>query len=961
LFILQCENKSGFISFLLDLTGSDFEDAEDDDCDHLSLLNTAIENGRHFGDIFKTCGGQVPTFLKRDIYVPVRGTTACLTEQDLSLKFTQDVDGVVIEWKRLTGLQQSISHLQILPKGNVGYKLLYPVIKKHLNLTKYTPTAREVLRDCIACQLCYTDGWETWLGVIPDSFCTARYPKELIRSITIQTLRKVKNNFERNMKDCVANKIALDTVAKNNLNDLSRIFILPDDKDIVVDMFQVALDDTTVAHGDFKKMLITFRFGDKFKSTMQLPIGQKEAVLRVSAHIGLCISASYDNPRGGDTPIEAALFWCRQGLQDIVGSRGTLTSAFSFMECANYQTNLDGRHLSISGDLRNISRYPDRINFMQMYCDLPHRYPKARMHPVSGAILLADGLYKNRSSVDADALTYLSETENNFNNLAMCRSRLEIVVVLPDVQTSIDPSTLMIINNVHQLLQKHALLAPFLHRHFTNTLRSIGQYLVSDLKSQLISSKGTSNSLAVWQAYQDEIAIEKLLWGRPLCFKSQQFAINLGPGVAYPSRSTTDAMGFLCLEESTACCVDEFTTPPLTVYSGSICVQNQLKKLFGFHDILRGSAVTVGRAVVTILLRDMFDIGHVFCPFAEFFGRLKASTHEGIRQVVGGITRKQLVELLLSAKKVKYPMVGACVFAMLRNNDVDIAETLDAGIRDLQLGYFPAVRLHDQQRHPCLYWHWRYGLWAITDIPDSEDSGLRRSSIVTSLVINELEKRKLCYTSKLETRTFPWITPCIDKLSPKALGNDALVIVLTFVSCMALLMQGKYVDYARLSRLVSDMPIHQSELKVMGIQSRFLFGYFPKYRLSLWRIHNLIPLKSDVQQKSITTQTKDDFSKLSDETNDPAPIDELISPNHISETPANEGARVQVVPIKHIPNSNRRNWSPVELGILGDIRTNYREVSQREQYKVYTKQCGALGIPDRSFVAFKLKMKRCRD
>ena len=449
----------------------------------------------------------------------------------------------------------------------------------------------------------------------------------------------------------------------------------------------------------------------------------------------------------------------------MFGRRGALITAYSFSECGNYQSNLDGKVLHISPDLRSVCTDPGSLNFVQLYADTPHVYPRCRFHPVSAAIFLIDGLMKQRAQVDQDAVSYMQTVSNNFEQLSGIDCRSEFVVALSDIPDCVRAETLVDENKLRLLLEKYPLLVPFSHEHFVNRLRVIGQHLTNVLDTTFGECRGTAESRAVWLTYQYELAIEKMLYGHPLCHLSRLYSINLGPGVDYPSRSKTDGDGFLSLNDFYSCCVDEYTHPPIAVYSKSECVQRQMSKTFGISDLIAGGATVLGKRLVYILLRDLFEVGNVRGAFDDFQLSMKADGRPAAQlRVVGGTTTQTLVDLLVLAGKAKYPMVMACLVRVLQRKGADVRGALKAGLRELKLGYFPAVRVYDAQKHEGMYWNWTFGLWVILDVDNCPADAVRMASFLTPLVVENLETLKLCHASTLRDRKLLWLKPCIEKL-----------------------------------------------------------------------------------------------------------------------------------------------------------------------------------------------------
>lgn len=128
-----------------------------------------------------------------------------------------------------------------------------------------------------------------------------------------------------------------------------------------------------------------------------------------------------------------------------------------------------------------------------------------------------------------------------------------------------------------------------------------------------------------------------LLWGHPMTAISRIYATNLGPGLEYPTRSRTDQMGFLCLEDSNTCCVDDSTLPPICLYSKNLTVQRRIENVSGLYNRVGGSEMVLGRNVLMPLLKDFHTSGHVFLTLEQFTMLLKTSHGNANKRIVGGV------------------------------------------------------------------------------------------------------------------------------------------------------------------------------------------------------------------------------------------------------------------------------------------------------------------------------------
>ncbi|XP_046577069.1 uncharacterized protein LOC124284982 isoform X1 [Haliotis rubra] len=463
--------------------------------------------------------------------------------------------------------------------------------------------------------------------------------------------------------------------------------------------------------------------------------------------------------------------------------------------------------------------------------------PKQGITPVSGCMAANKAVnHVTRASFQRDSMEYLSVVGNNFSIMRNFQCRVEFVTRTLTSINVLKPLDLMDIEHLQDLISSHALMTPF-HRGslFSDTVASvvanIGLCLVHKLHATLDVYKGTGNCAAVWSAYQLELALEKLLWGNPISWQSHQCAVNLGVGLGNPSQCKTDSLGFLALEPWEKSTQSTDVPPPLTVWSSSDLTQNQMRRVFGFHDLVGEPSHIVGRRALIILIEDFYQMGVRFgMSESDFLLFLKGQGRTP--PTSGTTTMNQLTHQLSQAEGVKFPMVWGAIIHMLRSQD--LGQIIQAGIKELDLHYFPAFRLYDSQRHPHFMWHTSFQYLAISE---SCTEGQHRASVLTQVVLSEMEARKLAHVSHLRrefTRPFPWILPCANKLKPKALPERTLVTVLTFVSCVALFQNERFVSYYALRKLHDELPIRQHELRRLEI-----LGKLPVSRFNLFQMHRV--------------------------------------------------------------------------------------------------------------------------
>lgn len=920
-------------------------DSESDD--ESIMIETGIDNGITFRSIWDR---HTEGFLKREEHVTVRGTTVSEEEaSDLIIKY--DIDGISIRWKDIgKGMLLEYTHLSIAPRMDLDIRPIYSVVKKHLNLHQYGRHGIEQLKNSVGFQLMYYGGWDTWLAFVPKSCVRQSYSRQQQHNMTIGNLSRLRVEFQRQLKELLEKGEAIDTLAKNNLENVQKLFVLPGDRRKILSVFQHSLECIELVIDDFNAMLYTFRFGEKCKTPVKLPIFDEDGVEDICVHVGIKISDNFHD-----------LLWCREGLNEVIGRRGILTSCLSFFECVNFQSNLDERGFDIGKELLKICRFPNGVRFLQMYADIPHRRPQTIVHPVSASVMFAEGIFRKASQnkLNKDALEYLSEIRNNFNQIRTGTCRMEFVVALPTIRFHIVASDLIFEDQILGLLKERAMVVPFSKDdNVMGCVRELGLDLCEKLLNIYKTRRGTGDSDAVWYAYQYELAVERLIWGNPLCFMSHIYSVNLGIGLGRPTRSLTDQKGFLCLEESSACCIDENTTPPLNIYTKNATVQRQIARVFGLVNYVNASSNVVGRRVMLSLLRDMYDIGNVFVRFEQFLLMLKTSSGNVNKRIVGGMTMKEVGAKLGHATKIKWPMVFGTVKILLGNDPEKVERICVEGIYALGLGYFPAFRVYDENRNEGLNWRYTYGFWVLMDDKHRVTSFEKEAASVHALVLSELEKMKICHTSQYEASVFPWLKSCLEKIAEKKLNMVQKVQVLAFLSGVGLKMNGRFVDYLNLSRLERKLPVSQVMLRMMEVQCKFRLS--DVNTLQLFRLHPSVPYKLCDKKRAANCGPSAEQQRTQSQREYIRDEDELSGMESVITINDNGGDQVEIVRSRHMANgasSRTVLWNKVEMDLLMELVAE-RDGTAAEMYKQYREKCHKRGIPDRSLKAFRRKFCR---
>ena len=910
------------------------EDQDDDG------LFEVMEENESFQHLFNAhCS--VESFMHRENPVCVRSSTADDAEQDSFLKFLPDVDGCVLELSNWNAVDMPVRHLKVC---NNFPRDIYSLLKKHIDLSKYSERQLSNFRKSLGFQLFYECGWEGWVGVIPRVVSSIRdLTKEAYREMSCEFFQRVRSKFQRNLfsvKDLIGR-----TLAKNDLNDVRKIFVLPDDSSVILNEFQKSIDEAEIDR-NFEVINFCFRFGDKATGGVSLTNFKTELIEKMTIHCAVDISSD-----------EMELMWSRAGVQDIVGERGVLHSCLSFRDCVCYQSNIDGKLMDISPNLRQIVQQPDRFRFVQLYVDSPHRRPHTRFNPVSGTI--AGGMVYPKPTADAferDAKKYISTLDSNFRLMTNASCRLEFVCEVKTKDTVLATDCLYM-EKLRCLLRTHPMLVPF-EKGTYKIIQSIGLWITKMLKTLLDQFQATGNIEAIWKAFQLELAAEKILWGYPLCFRSHPYSVGLGPGKLHPSFSLTDQLGFLAFSGWSSSMGSEDSIPPCEIWTRSPLICEKIKRSVGMHDVLSSGPCVLGRRLLHAQIKDLYEASKAgtCVRYEEYQQDLHSDITRKMR-VNSCISVKQIVTLLCRKRRVNHHMIFAALCKILEGSRHELGSILEAGFQEIDLKHFPAIQNYDENGHAVLTWNWRAGLWKLVD---SEQLANQSSAFLTSMVKAQLEVRGLVYASRLKSArdiTFPWIEKSTRKLKSEKLDDNKLIDVLCFVSCVALMMNGWYVDYSHLEKLLIELPLNQNKLKGLEIQSKLLMVGFNKFKL--FRLHHTIPHQILTVSKAADSQRKtvENESRIC---TDSERIESNPSLNAIDDEMEVNMARIEKRQPLCLPLETggiKRKWGADELEILHDVNRKKKNKLE-EKYETFKAECVSKNIPFRTKKAFKVKLSR---
>lgn len=307
---------------------------------HETLADVYAENKASIDRVFE---GKTPEeILTRDYPLSLRSTV--VDKKDITV--ISDIDGLTILFTDAQQIRLPIVDLYY--KGPV-LDISRWKLRKHNRNVKYPKKAM---------QLAYQDGYELWLvGETLD--------QAVVRQAIIHVLKR----------PCIREK-GLNSVSSSNPYE-NKIHIKTGERGLVLEILQQAV---THMVGD-KLYFLICAFGQKSFESLNLA---QVVSLKEDTSIALHVGVEICHPA-------MSFLWSRTGIQEVVGRRGQVYRCLSLTEAANYQSNLDGRQLSLTDRLLQVSEFPERTQFLQMYGTSPHRRTAWPRHPVTKSAVL-DGL-----------------------------------------------------------------------------------------------------------------------------------------------------------------------------------------------------------------------------------------------------------------------------------------------------------------------------------------------------------------------------------------------------------------------------------------------------------------------------------------------------------------------------------------------------------------------------------------
>lgn len=789
-------------------------------------------------------------------------------------------------------------------------------------------------------------GWQLSMCLVPDrDLPPDTYPTDLDKD-TLIYFSNLQDAICQSLKGLPEQDLSRPTIKKNKLYDLSRFNILPQDQEFMLNLIDNAVINTQPPHA-LKPLVFMCKFGQK--QTSLLIFGDTfdmSNVRCISIHSACDVRSKKGNVHH---------FWSKYALHDLVGRLGTMYNALSLREAVNYQSNLDGKLMSIDENLLGIAHFPTDVTFIQLYADTPHnRMDDWRAHPISGEIVCCGLLHHETTrAMSRRSDAYLSHMQDILYKLqGVLSARVEIVTLLQPQQVGdrICAVDLFHINILKDLIASRPMLIPFVEREpgcsFTGVITKVAAHLIDTLAVQRASGKGQGRFMEAWTAYQAEMALEVYFWGHTLSLRDNIYAINLGVATDN-ERSLTWQRGFLGLVPANSA-ASENEPPPLHHWTSKVWQATRVYRLFGFADLLDSSYTVLGLELLKIIVRDLYKSNRAHL-------RMLAANTPPSGTCINIVSSDYLVSLLMQTSRFKYPATYQRAAAILAEKGLPLKDVMEAGLQASGIKYFPAFKATDTTQQPKFSWNFKH-FWNIV-APQQDAPFAAKVAVISGAVATSLIGRGLTYERNLadvKENGMPWMNHVMQRLmGVKNLSREQLVLVCTFVSCVALIQQGIFVDYRALSRLEMDLPLSQARLRMLQIQSPIHFAGVRVF--NLYRLHPDIPFKiKQSQPRPVPSHHQNEGQ--SNRHKLPSDNEEEEELGDFQEEEHNQVSQTQSMVL---PAGLRMYWSSHELSCVAEAGIKAGN-STTAAYKVYEGLCLEHRIPVRSFYAFKKKQQLMR-
>lgn len=910
------------------------------------MLDIGAENTSHVVEAYEGEDDMEAFLHSHDLRMPIFPSIYGWEEGLLSFKY--DVDGVVVELSRLEGVKAHIPFITLPPPGPKTIKPHFNMLKKHVDLRQCSSGTREALKHVHGCCLAQTaGGYFLNVSVVPRDMKAvnhAGFTEVVAPHIAAERIGHIRSGFVSALRELGRRDMARDSVQKNSLANPSKFNLLAQDQKFVLGLLDEvvqAVDD----HPHVRFLLSLSMFGQKSPGTLDLgALVDVDNITCASVHVACTLLP---------TDSRLQVMWSRVGLENLVGERGTLYPCLGMSECSNFQSNLDGRTMDVSRPLMDVLMCGEEkrgtLTFFQVYTDSPHTHLSvAYKHPVSGVIATCDLLHHERTKAmygrAVEYMEHMVDLEAKLLKPLSCRLEQVRVFGGGNCPVVVDPEALFGTQCLKDLLAMKAMLVPFVDLADGMCILAVVQeavsYLNGVLKTAYTTSRGKGSFEHSWRAYQAEIALEELFYGHPLSLHDRQLTIVLGTS-ATMDKSLTKVRGFLGLEKWNAA-TPEVCCPPLANWTKEVCNVLRIKRIFCLCESLGAAASVVGEQLWLVLLGDLYREPLENIPVAE----LKAEQPPFFSKVVGANQSDKFMEMLVEKQAFPFPWTFDHAKRLVTQAGLDPLLCLQLGLQEMKLRWFPHIQLWEAKFLRASWDHKSViELW-------SKDRGpqlVTRVAVVLSRVLQEMERRGLCYCRKLDRyreQGMPWLEKCMLRLPANLQSSEEKLKVLVFLSSVALLENNDFVDYKAMDILLRDLPLNMARMQELLLLSKYILPKGTPFKL--WRLHETIPTRMPALAKAGSSlhpppAKKPRVEEAEEDQEDVQLVQEV-----------DQQANVTKGLVRFVPPAEKRKWSAEEMSLI-NLDPLF---TLNDAYKAYLLECESKGLPARNLSAFRHKRIR---
>lgn len=187
----------------------------------------------------------------------------------------------------------------------------------------------------------------------------------------------------------------------------------------------------------------------------------------------------------------------------------------------------------------------------------------------------------------------------------------------------------------------------------------------------------------------------------------------------------------------------------------------------------------------------------------------------------GHITLEHFCHELATRDAFPAPYTFARARLLVTKPGKDVEECLRERFREHSICFFPDIKFCDVRKGKRMTWN----IKDFIEVHPGNQSPSTTSVAASKVgdICMEIERRGLTYTCNLERykeHGMPWLPIAMRRLPPN-LGTAKTLNILTFISCVGLIMNRDFVSYKDLVLLMRDMQISLAEHQGYRIQFKF--------------------------------------------------------------------------------------------------------------------------------------------